>query len=148
MNYTKYERALSKPRMNRFLIAAKRDETDAIRLYQLNIQLSQQLFGLIGIFEVTLRNHIDDYYKLKFNDSEWLKNQASEDGIFNHPSFISHQYQSRNHILKTIEKLKNNYHHDKLISALNFGFWIYMFAPLITNRYALIKRMIYQLLKR
>jgi len=103
MNYTKYERALSKPRMNRFLIAAHRDEADAIRLYQLNIQLSQQLFGLIGIFEVTLRNHIDDYYKLKFNDSEWLKNQTSEDSET---------------------------------------------ESLITNRYALIKRMIYQLLKR
>jgi hypothetical protein len=59
MNYTHYERALSKPRMNRFLFAANGDIAAAIKLYQLNIQLSRNLFSLIGIFEVTLRNHID-----------------------------------------------------------------------------------------
>jgi hypothetical protein len=41
-----------------------------------------------------------------------------------------HKYESHFHVQNTIEKLAHHYHHDKLVSALNFGFWIYMFAPI------------------
>jgi len=130
MNYTHYERALSKPRINRFLFAVNGDIAAAIKLYQLNIQLSQNLFGLIGIFEVTLRNHIDHYYKTKMDDKEWLRNQFSEKGKFSKLSHKMHKYESYFHVQNTIKKLAHYYHHDKLVSALNFGFWIYMFAPI------------------
>jgi len=82
MDYYDFERALSKPRIGRFLIAAKQDKDKALRLYRLNIELSQTLFGILGVFEVTIRNFIDRYYKEKFADKEWLKNQCGQGGFF------------------------------------------------------------------
>jgi hypothetical protein len=56
MNYNDFEKALSEPRIGRFLIAANHDKDKALQLYRLNIELSKTLFGLLSIFEVTIRN--------------------------------------------------------------------------------------------
>jgi hypothetical protein len=130
MNYYDFETALSKPRIGRFLLAAKGEKAKALHLYKLNIQLSQTLFGLLSIFEVTLRNHIDQYYKTYFNDYEWLKNNCEANGMFNHPSFEKSSFESKAKILTTIIQLGNRYNHDRLVAELSFGFWTYMFAPI------------------
>lgn len=84
MTYPDFEKALSKPRIGRFLLAVNGDYNKAIQLYKLNIQLSQTLYGLLSIFEVTLRNNIDQHYRQHFNDNEWLKNQCGQSGMFSH----------------------------------------------------------------
>jgi len=129
MNYSDFERALSKPRIGRFLIASNQDEERALRLYRLNIELSKTLFGLLGVFEVTIRNHIDKHYQQKFRDKEWLKNQCGQKGMFSHPAFFKYGFDTRTKILTTIAKLGNRYTHDRLVAELSFGFWNYMFAP-------------------
>ncbi len=75
MEYIDFEKALSKPRIGRFIIAARQDKKKALRIYLLNIELSKTLFGLLSIFEVTIRNFVDKHYREKFGDNEWLKNQ-------------------------------------------------------------------------
>jgi len=129
MNYHDFETILSKPRIGRFLLAARGDKNKALHLYKLNIQLSQTLYGLLGIFEVMLRNHIDQYYKNCFNDHEWLKNNCEANGMFNHSSFMKSNFESKAKILTTIVQLGNRYNHDRLVAELSFGFWTYMFAP-------------------
>lgn len=129
MKYSDFERALSKPRIGRFLIAADQNEERALRLYRQNIELSKALFGLLGIFEVTIRNHIDKHYQQQFRDKEWLKNQCGQKGIFSHPSFSKYGFETRTKILTTIAKLGRRYTHDRLVAELSFGFWNYMFAP-------------------
>lgn len=57
-------------------MAAKGDQQKALQLYKLNIELSGCLFGVLSIFEVVLRNHIDQYYRQYFGSKEWLKNQC------------------------------------------------------------------------
>ncbi len=130
MDYKDFEKALSKPRIGRFLIAANQDKKKALRIYRLNIELSQTLFGLLGIFEVTIRNLIDQHYKVKLDDNEWLKNQCGQGGFFSHPSFAKYGFETRTNILTTIAKLGNRYTHDRLVAELSFGFWNYMFAPI------------------
>lgn len=130
MNYSDFERALSKPRIGRFLIAANHNKEKALLIYRQNIELSKALFGILGIFEVTMRNHIDLFYQEKFKDKEWLKNQCGQGGIFSHPSFSKYGYDTRTKILTTISKLGIRYTHDRLVAELSFGFWNYMFAPI------------------
>ena len=130
MKYNDFEIALSKPRIGRYLLAANGDVNKALRLYKQNIKLSQTLFGLLSIFEVTLRNHIDQYYRKHFNDNEWLKNNCIESGIFSHQSFSKSGFESRTKILTTLAQLGKRYNHDRLVAELGFGFWTYMFAPI------------------
>lgn len=130
MTYSDFERAFSQPRLGRFLLAAKGDQQKALYLYKLNIQLSECLFGVMSIFEIVLRNHIDRYYEQYFNDKEWLKNQCGQGGMFSHPSFIRSGFETRTRILTTIAQLGNSYTHDRLVAKLNFGFWTYMFSPI------------------
>lgn len=130
MRYSDFERALSKPRIGRFLIAAKRDKEKALLIYRQNIELSKALFGILSIFEVTIRNHVDLFYQVKFNDKEWLKNQCGQGGMFIHPSFSKYGFDTRTKILTTISKLGKRYTHDRLVAELSFGFWNYMFAPI------------------
>lgn len=130
MTYSEFEKAFSPPRLGRFLIAAKGDRQKALELYKLNIDLSGCLFGLLSIFEVVLRNHIDRYYLQYFRDNNWLKNQCGQGGMFSHPSFIRSGFESRTRILTTIAQLGNRYTHDRLVAELSFGFWTYMFAPI------------------
>jgi hypothetical protein len=130
MTYNDFEIALSKPRIGRFLLAANGDQDKALRLYKQNIQLSQALFGLLCIFEVTLRNQIDQHYREHFNDNEWLKNNCGQGGIFSHPMFSKYGFESRTKILTTFAQLGKRYNHDRLVAELSFGFWTYMFAPI------------------
>jgi len=130
MRYSDFERALSKPRIGRFLIAAKQDKEKALLIYRQNIELSKALFGILSIFEVAIRNHIDLFYQVKFNDNEWLKNQCGQGGMFSHPSFSKYGFDTRTKILTTISKLGKRYTHDRLVAELSFGFWNYMFAPI------------------
>lgn len=130
MTYSDYKRAFSQPRLERFLLATKGDQQKALHLYKLNIQLSECLFGIMSIFEIVLRNHIDQYYRQYFKDNEWLKNGCGQGGLFSHPSFIRSGFESRTKILTTIAQLGNHYTHDRLVAKLNFGFWTYMFTPI------------------
>ena len=129
MTYSDFEIAFSKPRIGRFLLAAKGDQEKALRLYKQNIQISQTLFGLLSIFEVTLRNKIDQYYRNYFKDNDWLKNNCDEAGIFSHPSFLKFGFETRTKILTTYTLLGKRYTHDRLVAELSFGFWSYMLAP-------------------
>lgn len=130
MIYNDFEIALSKPRIGRFLLAANGDQEKTLRLYKLNIQLSQVLFGLLSIFEVTLRNHIDQHYRIRFNDTEWLKKQCGQGGMFSHPLFAKYGFESRTKVLTIFAQLDKRYNHDRLVAELSFGFWTYMFAPI------------------
>lgn len=130
MTYSDFEQAFSQPRLERFLLAVKGNRQKALHLYKLNIQLSACLFGVMNLFEVVLRNHIDQYYRRHFNDNQWLKNGCGQGGMFSHPSFIRSGFETRTRILTTIAGLGNSYTHDRLVARLNLGFWTYMFSPI------------------
>lgn len=130
MSYTEFEKAFSKPRLGRFLLAASGNKDKALLLYKLNIQISQRLFGVLSIFETTLRNQIDQHYRQHFNDNEWLKNQCGQSGMFSHSSFAKYGFESRTKVLTTFARLGNRYNHDRLVAELSLGFWTYIFAPI------------------
>jgi hypothetical protein len=130
MNYNVFEVALSKPRLDRYLIACSGNQRKAIRLYRLNIKLSQSFFALIGIFEVILRNSIDNHYKSELGDPEWLLNATTPTGMFSNPVFTRGKFETKRKITTAKNELLKPYTHDRLVAALSFGFWTNLFDRL------------------
>lgn len=129
---TMFERAVSKPRMSRYLIAYGGNWKKAQRLYLANLRVSQKLYAIISVFEVALRNAIDEHYRnqliVSTGSFEWLKAQLIPSGFLSDPTLAKGGFQSRENVKKVIANLGIHYTHDKVVSELSFGFWKYMFA--------------------
>lgn len=81
MKYDEYLQVLSPARLNKYAQASGNEKAKTLRLYQYNIKLSQRFYGVIGMFEIMLRNAINAHYKQYFNDDNWIINQASPNGL-------------------------------------------------------------------
>lgn len=127
-----FERAVSKPRLARYLAAHSGDWKKAQKLYLANLRISQKLYAVISVFEVALRNAVDEHYKQYFisktGSPEWLRNQSAASGFLSNPTLSKGGFQSRENVKKVISNLGTHYTHDKVVSELSFGFWKYMFA--------------------
>ena len=62
IQYKEAQRLFSPARMQKYLRACNGDEQKAIDLYSFNAKLSQAFFGVISLFEVVLRNSINEHY--------------------------------------------------------------------------------------
>ena len=123
MKYTEYEKAFSPARLNKYLKACNGDATAALMLYRQNIKLCQKCYGILNIFEVVLRNAINEHYKTFFADPNWIRNQLKSGGMLeSHPQRVS--------VLQTIAELDKNgrYTNDRVVSSVSFGFWTYLFT--------------------
>lgn len=109
--------------MHRYLGASGHDSKKAMTLYRKNLKLSQELFTIISCYEVALRNSIDRLYTQQYGGN-WLRDSAINGGIFDTPTCIN----TRNIINKALTKLGLAYTHFKLLAAMDFGFWRYLFA--------------------
>ena len=127
-----FEQAISKPRLSRYLTAYGGDWKKAQKLYLANLRISQKLYAIISVFEVALRNAIDEHYRQQFvviaDSFEWLKSQSDVTGFLSNATLAKGKFQSRENVKKVIANLGLHYTHDKVVSELNFGFWKYMFA--------------------
>ena len=120
MKYKEYEIALSVPRIGKYRQACKGDKNKALILYRYNIKLCQKFYGALGVFEVVLRNAINEHFKIKLNHNDWL--------IIHAQSGFLLDYQDT--IFKERDKLINNhkYTSDKLLASLSLGVWTFMFS--------------------
>jgi len=129
MTYEDFEKAISTARLNRYLNACLGDKLKALELYRLNIELSQEFYAILSLFEIALRNTINEHYTIQFNDKEWLKNQCTGTGFLNNVVF-STQYKSRRKVDEAVRNLGMGYTHDRLVAAISLGFWVSLFAPM------------------
>ena len=133
--YHLFEQLLSKPRLGRYLIATQGNKVKAVRLYKYNLRLSQSLFGVISMFEIALRNAIDKHYQEQLNQPDWLKDNILPKGLLYHPTLKNHsgRFEQAEKVKSTINSLRKNYSHDKVVAGLSFGFWRYMFSGIQFN---------------
>lgn len=94
MKYPEYERAFSAARLNKYLTACGGNTAKALILYRHNVKLCQKFYGMLNIFEVILRNDINEHYKAYFNDSDWIRSQLAP-GPLSH-SDSGHIFSRRN----------------------------------------------------
>src|SRR5687768_1244832 len=84
MTYNQYQVILSVPRISKYRAACNNKKPKAISLYKANIRLSQKLYAIIGIFEVVLRNKIDDHFK-GIKGNTWLEDAVDQGGYLDGP---------------------------------------------------------------
>ena len=123
MKYLDYEKAFSQARLNKYLKACGNDSIAALTLYRHNIKLCQKFYGVLSVFEVILRNAINEHYKALLSDPDWIRHQLVTGGILeNHPQRFS--------VDNTIAELDNTgqYTNDRVVSSVTFGFWTHLFS--------------------
>lgn len=125
MKFSELEDIVSEERLHRYLMACHGNKAKALILYRYNIQVSLDMFAVVGAFEIALRNSIDKVMTQEFGD-DWLRDAILSGGIFNVP-------QCRDHariISSAYEKLnrQHRYTHTHLLSKMEFGIWKYMFS--------------------
>lgn len=127
MNYFDFESLFSVPRLQRYKQAMLGNKNKTLILYRHNLKLSQSLFTLISVFEIVLRNQLDDCMKKNGASADWLRDATQSGGTFDTQKC---QY-CRDEIIKKLNLLNKKciYSHDKLLAELNFGFWRYMLEP-------------------
>ena len=121
MKYDECLQVLSPARLNKYAQASGYEKAKTLRLYQYNIKLSQRFYGVIGMFEIMLRNAINAHYKQYFNDDNWIINQARPNGLLE---------QEASEIVR-IQRTYTNmgvYNNDKMVASFTFGFWTYLFT--------------------
>jgi hypothetical protein len=124
MLYSDFERLISNPRMVKYCTACGNDSRKAMTLYRSNIRLSNEIFSILSLFEIALRNAIDTYYR-KTKGNNWLRDAAKLGSRFLRAVGCERSLKS---IEKVIADLGANYTPDEAISQLTFGFWTYKFA--------------------
>ncbi len=124
MLYSDFEELISSPRMAKYLIVCGNNTRKAMTLYRANIRLSTEVFSILCLFEVALRNRIDRHYRPKLGNN-WLFD-ATQSGT----GFL--QSVGCEKSLESVEKVITNlgvaYSPDKAVAELTFGFWTYQFA--------------------
>ena len=121
MKYNECLQVLSPARLNKYAQACGNDKAKTLRLYQYNIKLSQRFYGVIGMFEIMLRNAINIHYQGYFHDTNWIINQAHAGGLLEQDA-------------ADIQKTQNSYtamgvyNNDKMVASFTFGFWTYLFT--------------------
>lgn len=126
MEYSEFEDLISSERMQRYLDACNSNTRKAMTLYRYNIRLSQELLAVVGCFEVTIRNKINNQLANQYGN-DWLRDFILPNGNFNSDPRVA---KTKRIIEKAYNGLvrNNTYSHDKLLSEMEFGIWKYMFS--------------------
>lgn len=107
--------------MSKYRNVSGGNKVRTIQLYHHNLKLSQRMFGVIGMFEVILRNAIYNHYKAKFSNAEWIVEHASVNKLLEHEA--NEIYRIKNDFMR-----KGVYSPDKMVASFSFGFWTYLFT--------------------
>ena len=125
--------------MGRYVNACGGNTRKAMTLYRYNLKLSQEVFTVISCYEVGLRNAIDENLS-KTLGADWLRDAVLPGGIFDSPKF----WGTSRIMKKVYDELMANclYSPSKMLSAMEFGIWKYMFS---TTQYRATGRTLMQI---
>jgi len=128
---------LSRPRINRYILATGNDNSKAKRLYNANVRLAQAFHPILTQFEVILRNSLNEQLSNYFGDNDWIINQKL--GFMNNRSLRQSNYFLKRSVQKSENKLINRgipVTSGKIISDQTFGFWVALY---LSHHYMLIR---------
>ncbi|EMR04160.1 Abi-like protein [Cesiribacter andamanensis AMV16] len=132
MNYNKLQALFSSPRVTRYLIATAGKGSKALNytlateLYLDNLKLAQAFHPLLGVFEVVLRNALNDLLTAAFNDPDWIINEKY--GFMNDPG-LGDKYMQQE-VLKAEKSILRNKgipNSSKIVAEVMLGFWTNFF---------------------
>ena len=121
MDFKTSQKLYSVPRMGKYERACNGNKQKTMLLYRYNLRLCQRFYGVLNVFEVVLRNAVNEHYNSYFFDSDWIVNQAKVGGLFSHE-------QDEIRTIANDYKKRGIYNNDKMVSALTFGYWTKLFS--------------------
>ena len=126
MEFEAFEIFVSKPRLARYLISCSNSQGRAMKLYAANIRVAQAFYPVLNLFEIFLRNGINEKLSNYFADQAWLVNQ--KDGFMNDSS-LGPKYWLKSQVVKAEINLKGKFAAGNLIAEQTLGFWTSLFEP-------------------
>jgi hypothetical protein len=118
------DRTLTRARIYRYLTATQGDLTQALAFYEMNIAISEALFGVLHSVEIAIRNSLHHALSMDIGTQDWYRNNLALPFptvprlVFTRP------------MQKMIEKARRNVGTPapvgKLIAELTFGFWPFL----------------------
>ena len=140
LNYNNIKKYISAARLQRYEAICGNDPKKSLKLYQTNLRLSQAFYPILSLFEIILRNAINDEMIRYYNDSDWLRNRKNTlvyRGVNNRNGQpFTNDYLKKKivNILRADRTASNG----KIVSDLNFGFWTDLYEekyfPLVNGR--------------
>jgi Abi-like protein len=134
MEFSDYELNFSKPRMQRYLVAANSNRKKAAQLYLLNIELAKAFYPMIGAFEVALRNRICEVLAAHFNDKNWIMTQRQGFMAISPGNQNGRSRAGEGFLLREIEKAEQKIRRrnarptsDSILAEQSMGFWLEMY---------------------
>ena len=124
MKYKDFDTILSNNRLARYHKACACNKRKTLTLYRQNIILSETVFGVVGMFEVALRNAIDNYYSTLYG-ADWLRDAIDTGGLLDN----SKCWKTRDIVRNAYNDIVGlGYCKEALLAKCEFGVWRYMFA--------------------
>ena len=96
MEYEKLEEYISKARLDRYLVSCGNSKDRAKKLYEANIMVAQSFYPILNLFEIFLRNSINEKLATHFNDDAWIINEKA--GFMNDVS-LAPKYWVKNQVV-------------------------------------------------
>jgi len=121
MNFNTSQKLYSVPRMRKYLNACAGHKQRAMQLYRYNLRLCQRFYGALNLFEVMLRNAVNEHYTAYYSDSDWIVNQADAGKLLEY---------NMDEIWQTEAGYRRRgiYNNDKMVASLTMGFWTKLFS--------------------
>lgn len=121
MEFKTSQKLYSVPRMRKYLNACAGDKQKTMQLYRYNLRLCQRFYGSLNLFEVMLRNAINEHYAAYYSDSDWIVNQADIGKLLEY---------NKDEIRQTEAGYRRRgiYNNDKMVASLTMGFWTKLFS--------------------
>ena len=129
MKYHTFEKYASVPRMTRFF-AATGSKTAAMKLYRVNLQLSQAFYPILNLTEIFLRNSLYTSIENYFSNSDWII--IEKDGFMNDATLARSGYYLKNCVINAENKMIRKgitVSSGKVLAEQSFGFWVSLFEP-------------------
>ncbi len=121
MDFRTSQKLYSVPRMRKYLNACAGNKGKTMQLYRYNLRLCQRFYGALNLFEVMLRNAINEHYAGYYSDPDWIVNQAGTGKLLEY---------NKDEIRQTEAGYRRRgiYNNDKMVASLTMGFWTKLFS--------------------
>ena len=121
MDFKTSQKIFSAARMGKYANACSGDKRKTMLLYRYNLRLCQRFCGVLNLFEVMLRNAIDEHYRAYYSNPDWIVNQADTGKLleFNMDEIKQTEASYRR---------RGIYNNDKMVASLTMGFWTKLFS--------------------
>jgi Abi-like protein len=129
MFFSEYEELFSKPRMARYLHAAKGEVELAKKLYRANLAISESFLPLLSAFEVCLRNKLSKQVAAMTGRNDWILREKH--GFMADPTLRPSFFLQRE-VDRAEAKLHAQRRHASaagILAEQNLGFWVSLFEP-------------------